>query len=87
MYCVVRHMVIFFSRLFCIMGAIYYIYRWMNYAAAGDQRELNTLRRETTASEEGTLMPCKYKITSGVRWCGGGLIPNELLVTTNATCI
>ncbi|KFH63337.1 hypothetical protein MVEG_10747 [Podila verticillata NRRL 6337] len=56
-YCLVRHVVIFFSRLFCIMGAIYYIYRWMKYAAAGDQRELNTLRRETQAPEGGTLMP------------------------------
>ncbi|KAF9327986.1 hypothetical protein BG006_008778 [Podila minutissima] len=55
MYCILRHVVIFFSRLFCIIGAIYYMYRWINYAAAGDQRELTTLKRETKANE--TLVP------------------------------
>lgn len=59
-------MVIFVSRLFCFVGAIYYIYRWMVYAASGDQRELNTLRRESKATTGGTLMPCKSKITSEV---------------------
>ncbi|KAF9283764.1 hypothetical protein BGZ74_001861, partial [Mortierella antarctica] len=54
-YCILRHVVIFFSRLFCIIGAIYYMYRWINYAAAGDQRELTTLKRETKANE--TLVP------------------------------
>ncbi|KAG0084501.1 hypothetical protein BGZ93_001202, partial [Podila epicladia] len=57
MYCIVRHVVIFLSRLFCILGAIYYIYRWSSYVAAGDQRELTTLKRETKALGNETLVP------------------------------
>ncbi|KAG0324238.1 hypothetical protein BG000_002281 [Podila horticola] len=73
MYCTVRHVVIFFSRLFCIFGAIYYIYRWVTYTAAGDQRELTTLKREILAPNKTTLMP-HFSILSTA--------PNKFNVTT-----
>ncbi|KAG0037044.1 hypothetical protein BGZ82_003256 [Podila clonocystis] len=73
MYCIVRHVVIFFSRLFCIFGAIYYIYRWTTYVAAGDQRELTTLKREIKTKYNETLMP-HFELLSTV--------PNKINVTT-----
>ncbi|KAG0012356.1 hypothetical protein BGZ81_001643 [Podila clonocystis] len=73
MYCIVRHVVIFFSRLFCIFGAIYYIYRWTTYAAAGDQRELTTLKRVIKAEFQQTLMP-HFELFSTV--------PNKINVTS-----
>lgn len=38
------------------------MYRWINYAAAGDQRELTTLKRETKANNNETLVPCKASL-------------------------
>ncbi|KAG0337332.1 hypothetical protein BG004_007679, partial [Podila humilis] len=57
MYCTVRHIIIFLARLFCLVGAVWYIYRWVEYAVQGEQRPLNTLKREFQAPNSATVMP------------------------------
>ncbi|KAF9427884.1 hypothetical protein BGZ94_003935 [Podila epigama] len=56
----------------CIIGAIFYFYTWIRYASQGQQRPLNTFKRESTAPNSATIMPFLNILST---------VPNKVNVT------